>query len=100
MSDKIRNILEDPFEEDVCLNDVVMAFVGLSDYMSRLEYENKVHYYKEASKELTKAKKKFQEFEHRFRNEIRVDVIEKISRYDKRVDPKKPDDILPSIEGW
>lgn len=100
MSRKIRNILEDPNGEEICLNDVIIKIAGLSDYFSRLEHEDSVHYYKEASKAFTSAKKTFQDFEHRFRNEIREDIIERKSKYDKRIDPKKPDDILPCLDAF
>lgn len=95
---KIRNILEDPHEEDLCLNDVIKELVSLSKPLSKLEHDSTMHLYREASKAMTKAKKKFQDFEKRFRGEIRDEVMKEISTFDKRVDPKKPDSFLGFLD--
>ena len=94
MSDslKIRNVLDDPRGEDLCLNDVIMALASSSEQFRHLEYKNSAHSYREASKAWNAAKKKFKDFEVRLRGEIKESIVKEISRIDKRVDPKGNND--------
>ncbi len=89
---KLRNVLSDPMEEDLCLEDVIMELAACSEKFRFLEYRNKPHSYKEALKAFNKAKKKFKEFETRFKGEIKESIFIAYSRIDKRVDPKKPEE--------
>ena len=98
VSGKLRNILEDAYEEDLCLNDVIKKLVSISEPLSKLEHKSSMHLYKQASKAMTEAKKKFQDFDKRFRGEIRDSVMTDISTFDKRVDPKKPDSFLGFLD--
>lgn len=85
---KLRNVLNDPMDDDLCLDKVVMAFAGISEKFRHIEYKNSIHSYREASKALNKAKRVLKEFETRFRNEIKESIINELSRVDKRIDSK------------
>lgn len=86
---KLRNVLKDIRGEEVCLEDVIMAFAGCSAKFSALEYKNTKHSFKEARKAFNEAKKIMQDFEVRFKGPIREDIILALSKIDKRVDIKR-----------
>jgi hypothetical protein len=88
---RIRYLLDDPYNEKVCLNDVIMAFASTSEMLSKLEYKNTAHALREAKKAVKKAKLKMIEFELRLRNEVTEEVTKELSKIDKRVDPKNPE---------
>jgi hypothetical protein len=84
---KLRNVLEDDMGEDVCLKDVINAFVGLSKRMSALEYNNTAHTLREAKVEFRAAERIMLEFKVRLKGPITEEVILYNSKIDKRVVP-------------
>jgi hypothetical protein len=85
---KLRNVLNDVRKEEVCLDDVVMAFASSSEKFRMLEYKNSIHSFREASKALNRAKKTLKDFEERFRGEIKESIVKELSRTEKRLDSK------------
>ncbi|MHA1166317.1 MAG: hypothetical protein ACTSRU_00735 [Candidatus Hodarchaeales archaeon] len=83
---KIRNVLKDIYEEEICLEDVIMAFVACSKKMAPLEYKNSKNSFDEARKAFNKAKRTMQDFEARFKGPIKEDIILAISKVDPRID--------------
>lgn len=84
---KLRNVLEDPLGQEVCLKDVLEAFIGCSKRMSALEYKNSAWALREAKKALREAEKVMLEFKRRIKVDITEEVIEALSKIDKRVVP-------------
>ena len=87
---KLRNVLEDDWNEDVCLNDVIKAFVGTSKRMSALEYKNSAWALREAKKEFREAERVMLKFKARLKGEITEEVVKALSKIDKRIDPNNP----------
>ena len=84
---KLRNVLEDDFNNDVCLDDVIKAFVGLTKRRAELEHKNTPYALTEAKKGLRAAEKVFLEFKARIKGPITEEVITYNSKIDKRVVP-------------
>jgi len=72
---KIRNVLNDPYEEDVCLDDVIKALVGSGKGLAPLEYKNTKHALKTGKRAFKEAKMVFLAFEKRLKEEIGADII-------------------------
>jgi len=77
---RLRYVLNDPREEVVCLNDVVMAFANASEKFRHLEYKNSAHAFREARKAFNVGKKVMKEFEVRMQNEIKEEIIKAKSK--------------------
>ncbi len=90
---KLRNVLNDPRGEEVCLDTVIKAFAAISDQLRHLEYKNSAHSLREAKKAFRAAKKILVDFEERLKVEITEDIVKALSKVDKRVNPKDAESI-------
>jgi len=94
---KIRNILNDTRKEEVCLDDVVMAFANSSSKLKQLEYNNSFHSYREASKAFNEAKRVMVDFEARLRGEVKESIVLAVSKVDPRVKYSHPNSFEPFL---
>ena len=87
MSERLRYILNDPTNEKVCLDDVVMVLANTAEKLRHVEYKNSAHSLREAKKAFRIAKNLMTEFEVRLKGEITEEVVKAYSKIDKRDDP-------------
>ncbi len=82
---KLRNVLTDDLNEDVCLDDVIKALVSTSKRMSALEHKSSAYALREAKRGFREAERKFLEFKKRLNGPITEEIIKIHSKIDKPV---------------
>jgi hypothetical protein len=81
--EKIRYLLDDPYEERVCLQDMIEAITGMSMLCAKLEIEQN----RSAVVELKKRSKEFKKLAIDFNERVRGEVFNEVVEWQASNDP-------------
>jgi N-acetylmuramic acid 6-phosphate (MurNAc-6-P) etherase len=83
MSTKLRTLFQDIEEQEICLKDVIDAYIDASDQVLNLEYKNSKHALTQVKIALNKCARIHKEFYKRIRLEVEPEVLAYASKRDK-----------------
>jgi hypothetical protein len=77
---KLRNLVSDPIQEEVCLKDLIFKLTDCSRSVSILEHKNTKTALDNVKRELTEFEKLFIQFKQRIRGKVTYEVMDAVSK--------------------